>query len=439
MNSKIRGCIFIIVSLGLLFGCQDVETDSLDFHAFEHYKLEATEVDSYAFEAPSHFDVSLVKGAFKLVYKAEMVNPSVERYSVIGIKKERFSNDAYSKLMNYFSPGNIWFQNITLTKAEILQKIEDVKTDIFDDERQQKAIARLKVLLSKAPEHSDNELFSFAELTSGDIFYAYCKNGMYYSSFTGILDGGTLQYLRDDNLIIMCPSYFDAGDEKLNDFSTDRHISSIDAQKKAENALNDLGMDKMYSLYRLEKAIGYSGDRIVNEGWQFTFTRNCNGLQASFVDNYDIWRNSNAPCLAAPWEPECLFIYVDDKGIGKFDIRGIGNSSKTVYENVQLLDFDLMVNCITDQLVLQHAESIEATTDRSVYIRRLCLGSSLVNVWNVADYGIMIPTWEVTYDLFFRYPGCDIECYNYTAFLNAIDGKYIEPRISIDELSQLYQ
>ena len=83
----------------------------------------------------------------------------------------------------------------------------------------------------------------------------------------------------------------------------------------------------------------------------------------------------------------------------------------------------------------QHTPIDPRIKDSSVIINRIELCSALVSEDSV-NTGMMIPAWVVHYTLSYSLNGTVVEDNLYT-FFNAIDGNYIEPRISIYEIKQL--
>jgi hypothetical protein len=75
--------------------------------------------------------------------------------------------------------------------------------------------------------------------------------------------------------------------------------------------------------------------------------------------------------------------------------------------------------------------------DFSISVKEIRLDSALVNVANEMDIGRKIPVWDIYYDIVYQ-DGSSSELETYVLTINAIDGRYIEPRITkttIDEVS----
>ena len=64
----------------------------------------------------------------------------------------------------------------------------------------------------------------------------------------------------------------------------------------------------------MEKAIAYNDKGLQGIGWIIFFIRDCGGLQATYMDEWRIWKGSPPPSNAAPWESEYMYIIVDENG-----------------------------------------------------------------------------------------------------------------------------
>ena len=121
----------------------------------------------------------------------------------------------------------------------------------------------------------------------------------------------------------------------------------------------------------------------------------------------------------------------------RIDSRGLGVQKRVIDTDVVLLPFDNILQNIIHQIQLQHPHQEKGTSNWSIEIKRILLCSTLVN--NIAgSVGYMIPTWEVEYELRYSVGGVN-ELFTQFTYFNAVDGTYIEPRITVNDAMEAYR
>ncbi len=430
--------IVLMTMLLIMAGCQQTPEKAPIIGKAVDYLENVEETPFQPYEAPSSIKESEEISGLDLKIDAEVTVPDTDGYSVMEVSKQVFDVDTYKIIMNYFHPDEPWFKEPVLTKDEIIQKIAYYQeTSDLEIPENKETIQELQDQLADAPEEAEHNPFFFDEISNEGDFYAYCKNkddGI-YSVLSGRISSNHYQYVRVSDEYWLPEEGIETDQEKNDFLNMNPSISLEEAQKKAQQALRDLNADPAMLLSLHTKSISYKNDKATSAGWEFYYTRDCNGLQASYVGSWDIWKGSPAPVNMAPWEQECTFIIVDDKGIAVYDIRGAGRQNKVLYKNVELLAFDDILERIKQQLVYNHAYQQESVEEYSVVVNEIKLVSSLVNVKDQPDVGRLIPSWDVVYDYYERFAGeKEPSVYHCHTYFNAIDGSYIEPRVSNNQL-----
>ncbi len=436
---RIYTIILAALALALLLGaCQPTPAEAPVIGKTVDYLENVDETPFTRYEAPPRISESEEINGLSLKIDAEVTVPDTDGYSVMEISKKVFDVNTYKEIMNYFHPDEPWFKEPALTKDEIVERIayyqanSDVESPEYKD-----TIKELQDELEDAPEVAEYKPFSFDEISDESNICAYCKNedDGTYSVFSGQLNSSHFGYFRDSKDNWLSEEHAETDQEKDDFKNLNPSISAEEAQKKAEQAMRDLNADPMLLLSYHTKSINYISEKAASAGWSFCYTRDCNGLQAPYVDGWEIWKGSPAPVNTAPWDQEVTYIVVDDKGIAVYNSSGAGKQNKVLYKNIKLLGFDDILGRIKQQLAYNHAYHVESVEEASVVVNGIKLGSSLINVKDHPDVGRLIPSWDVDYDYYERFAGeKEPFVYHCHVFLNAIDGTYIEPRVSNDRL-----
>lgn len=229
---------------------------------------------------------------------------------------------------------------------------------------------------------------------------------------------------------------FDAAHETLEQFLRRRPdkptISQDEAFKTAQKYSNDLGSD--LELYLAEPCSILRNSAIDKDtGWMFTFTRSINGLQAIYEDGWTYVNPKAMPVHVSPWASEVLKISVDQTGICSLWWQG---ATLPQHENVKMVSIfpagDLPKK-ISDSLYRIYGSHRNGDGKRLVFeVKTIELGISLISENNDRESAVFIPTWYVFLNR--RWQGETEYLASDKLCLSAIDGSYIEPRMSIDDI-----
>lgn len=428
----------MLLAVILIFtGCQQTPGKAPIIGKAADYLEKVEETPFQPYEAPSSINESKGISGLNLKFNAEITVPVTDGYSVMEVSKQLFDVNTYKEIMSFFHPNEPWFKEPALTKDEIVERIAylQANADMGVPEIRD-SIQELQDQLADAPEVAEYEPFSFDEINDDGRLHAFCKNkeAGTYSALSGQINSNHFVYQRVSDEYWLPEEDIDTDQGKNDYINMNPSISLEDAQKTAEQTLRDLNADPAMLLSYHAKAIRYKNDKATSAGWEFCYTRNCNGLQASYVGDWDIWKGSPSPVNVAPWEQECTFIIVDDKGVALYDCRGAGKQNKILYNNIKLMAFDDILERIKQQLVYNHAFHAESVEEFSVVVNEIKLGGSLINVKDHPELGRIIPSWDAVYDYYERFANeKEPFVYHCHVYLNAIDGSYIEPRVPNDQ------
>lgn len=354
--------------------------------------LSSTEIDpteSYTF--PSEIEKN-IDHPFPFYIHAETIIPIHEKSIIMEVEECILSKDVVQRLLDYFSYGNLW---------------KDVNGNALSP--------------------SQNGFSAFQDLDGMKAVFRVTRDNMF-------------EYIKNYQVVVMREEYLEDSPELSQDFLEDPLISYEDALAIADKTIRDLDfiIDNNLTLCYGTKAVGYIGNNPMAYGWEFVFTRSCGGLQTPYRSEYDLWINSDPPVACAPWEKECLFIFVNETGVFRIDARGLGKEKRVWETDTHLLPYEEILQCIINQLKKQHPGPIDGgkTTDWKIEVKRIELCSVLLNDRN-SSVGYMIPTWEVEYTLEYSIEG-EHDLFTQYTYFNAIDGTYVEPRMTVHDAKNAY-
>ncbi len=435
---KSYSLFFVICVSVLLFSCQATPTKPPVIYQGNDYIDGQTSEQSSELDVADHLSYSKDINGLLIQVDADVIVPKNKSNSVVEIGKAAFTKEDLQTYINYFTHENaVLYQNNKLTKrqiAELIVGLEEATPDQLPEDLAESVKNELKTLYETAPDEvSENNLrFSLDNVGSGETFAAYALvNDDTYCHIGGTMDGNTFSYLKNSYTIPTPQSIFTENDLEWKDYSGEFPIS--------KQVLADLGIENM-EVSDVEKACAYhyyKVQTVESKGWRVVFTRTSNGLPSIYVPVASLWNTAEAPALGAPWDQEVIFVTVDEAGVYCFDWRGAGKQKQVLQENIDLLPFEDILERVEKQLMYQHLPQNNEKVDFSISVKEIRLDSALVNVANEMDIGRKIPVWDIYYDIVYQ-DGSSSELETYVLTINAIDGRYIEPRITkttIDEVS----
>ncbi|HML69189.1 MAG TPA: DUF6034 family protein [Clostridia bacterium] len=441
-----RKIIAAVICLSILFsGCQATPETPPVIYQGNDYLGENPSKETAKLDAADHLDYSVDMNGLEINFSADVFIPKIKFYSVTEIEKAVFSKDDITRYINYFAPKNaVLYQTNDLTKrqvAALIVGLEEAGPDQIDQDLAESVISDLNALYETAPNevNENNASFSLNDVGIGEYFSAYAFiNDDTYCHFGGALNGNSFSYNRNSYTVPTPQSIFSESDPELSDYNGKFPITEDAAIRIAKQVLIDLGIDNMEVSYA-EKACAYhyfKAHSVESKGWQVVFTRNSNGLPSIYLDGASLWNTSESPALGSPWDQEVIFVTVDGEGVYSFDWRGAGKQKKVLVENADLLPLEDILKRAEKQLMYQHLPQNNEKADFSITVKKISLDSALVNVANEANIGRMIPVWDFYYDIVYKESESS-SADSYVLTLNAIDGRYIEPRITKTTIEQV--
>lgn len=153
-----------------------------------------------------------------------------------------------------------------------------------------------------------------------------------------IRGGNTFTYLRNYDDLIMGKGLLASNQNSAENVNMQEYydwlmpnkpnISYEDAYNLSQHYLQAMGID--LELHYSEPCTIVRQQVKKNVGWTFTFTRNCSGLQAQFLDGQWVYINPDAPPAAgAPWNQDVCIMAFDKDGLCKLWWQGAVSTSES--------------------------------------------------------------------------------------------------------------
>ncbi|MDD5017046.1 MAG: DUF6034 family protein [Eubacteriales bacterium] len=397
-------------------------------------------------EVPDHVTETYDKYIYiSMNMDADVVVPETAAYPVTEVTKKAFSDDDILSFIALCAGTNDeLYLGWSLTKDEYLQWLTELMQYEDTGIVTQDYLDYLQEAYEKAPVEADNTPVSISDLLA-DGPSVYVQTGEYISKFGFTRNGNVLSYTRDMNMTVYTERMVaeDQFAENMGD-TVERfewlqpgepEISQEDAYAIALEYIEALGID--LDLYNAEPCSVVTRYVHKTTGWQFTLTRTISNLKTHYklYDGGTEWSTDTAPSYGSPWGQEVCTISVDKDGLCGLWWRGASEISSTVVASAQLEDFDTIQQRIVNQLQYNYGTRLYQDTEYGyeIEITEIRLGISLISVEYETDIGEYLPTWYVSYNRKFENQDDD-EWEACRIMFNAIDGSYIDPRISNEDL-----
>ena len=216
--------------------------------------------------------------------------------------------------------------------------------------------------------------------------------------------------------------------------------ASISKETALSRAISYININNVnLSLFFAEPCTVISDNEKLSYGWKFIFTKEINGLQSRFEDGQWYYINpEHPPVAAAPWESELCVIVIDDAGLCQFFWEGASIDREHLTAPL-LSDTKKLNNGIEEKVKEVFASGIPSEKDKiDLQITNICLGLSLLSD---DKYGAQyVPSWYVS--LRYKWNSSEDKEENWqndTIIFNAINGDYIEPRVTDEKLKRIVE
>lgn len=380
----------------------------------------------------------------KLSMDADVVVPEASAYPVTEVTKRSFSDDDILSFIKLLSGKNDeLYTELPLTKDEWNQKFIEAKSNKDSG----KVTPEWLDYLQKQAEGAQTDFEYISDIsglpdTDGGS-PIYVKNADTVSEYVFKRGENYFNYTRYMYTQV-CPAHdyedgdFDANWGTKEQFEWQKpgepEISQQDAYNKALECMDTMGAD--LSLFSAEPCSVITDQIYKTTGWEFTFTRMVTGMQALCDSTGSFLSPDALPSYGSPWGEETLTIAVDKNGPCFIFWKGASEVSRTAAESVQLEPFENIQQRIADQLNYIYGTTDNGSGGFDIEITKIRLGISMIAVKDRTDIGEYLPTWYVSFQQKFRGDGEDLWSPEQIMF-SAVDGSYIEPRITNDEIMGL--
>ncbi|MEA4849634.1 MAG: DUF6034 family protein, partial [Clostridiaceae bacterium] len=375
----------------------------------------------------------------------DVIVPETTAYPVVAVTKRTFSDEELLTLIKRFAgSNNELYSKWDLTKQEWADKQIKFKQADPDEKLAPDYLDYLQGKYDEAEEEVKNPLVDISDLSteqSSSVFVKQDNNTV--ALFKLFRNENYFAYLRDMFLeqapaSVYKDSDFDAANETIEQFrwrqSKDPEISQEEAYAQALKYIDELKID--LELYKAETCTFLVDVVDKSVGWKFTFTRKISNAQVQYeLRGFNIDKDA-MPSYGAPWNEEVCAIGIDKNGLCFLESSGASQISRVVIDTTELEQFEIIQQRITNQLnYIYGAANRGNGIGLDIKVTEIKLGTSLISVKDESDIGIYIPTWYVDY--YIKWSDAEDSEGNgelNTIIFNAIDGSYIEPRVTNEKL-----
>ena len=441
-NNKMILCIMVSIALAFLTACQPTpEQEVVVGQESRFYQDDIPNVDNGKSSGKSDdiqyekIEVPEYVKADKTSYKnisitvdADVVVPDTANYPITEVGKIIFTDDYVINKMEELTGSSEFYSDWTPDKNYWLKKIAEAKRNIGKDGVTDEFISFLQNEYDNAPANASQTKLDLSQYESGQYYRCFAKsNDGSVALFNVEKDENFITYSSNQDETIVEKGISDADDWTYPGMPA---LDEKDALKEALVCMENMGAD-LDLLYAEPCSINENG---INKstGWIFTFTRKIAGMQSNFAPLGFYINPISLPSVGGAWQPEVFRVAIGEDGIYSILWQGASKITSTVTDSVELEDFDAIQKRATDQIRFNY------DTDMSLHqvdftITEFALGICNLSVPNQKNVGQYVPTWTITFD----HEDDEGIIYHEQLVLNAIDGSYVEPRKTTNEIMEL--
>ena len=384
-----------------------------------------------AIDAPPRVETSFTDEATGLtvIFDCEVKTPEVSGYSILAAKAAQLSAGDFAAAIEALCPGKPLLQAPVRTQAEWGAYITRCKQNLGESDPGY--IQYLTEQMMNAPQAYAPVPFRLEELGAGEDFEAYFSNEEgAYGIVSGALGGSWFYYSRDQEAGCIGEDDLEPGldDAMLADYQGEFPLSAQAALPYARAALAALGQGDAAQVYA-GKMCAYAYGGLYAKGWKFAFTHGANGLPNLYAPEAVAYGGDGLPLptLCSPWGQEQILVFVDDQGVLAIHAVNLVEPGEAIVENAALLEFSELLEGIRQHLVRTFFYLPERVEQAAIKVTGMELCAATVTAKNDPEAGRMIPAWKVSFQTMGDAQD-GIEAYS--RYFSAIDGSYIEPRIT---------
>ena len=433
----------ILIFFSLCASCQPTpETEAVVNKGLDLNLSDLTSDENEIDGIPDHVEEEYDTGHDKLTitFAADVDIPETAGCPVIRLERMRLSDTHINEMMAYFMPNAQFYYANESTKAQLEAELLKYKQGIKAGDKYvpyediDDLIAQIEQEILTAPDREDLKIFDVTQVADGEEFSCY----HFYDDITaariyGTRKGQDFHYFYREDMLLQLESWVMQGDaipgEPEGTMIGETDISKSEAIQKANKVIDDLSIDNM-ALARCEKARAILDDDSMINGWNLSYKREANGVLSPDVGLGFALEEEYLPTYTAPWNDERIEMFIMADGVLMFIWDGASVEIETLTENAMLIDFGQVITRIGQQLKYMCSWTGEGD-ERDILVDRITLGLSAISVQNEPDEALLIPTWYARYrDVNFS------DLYSEWILFSALDGSYIEPRMTNEMMEQ---
>ncbi len=384
---------------------------------------------------------------FSVSFDADIEVPNLPEYYAADVKAKSLSAEGLEYLIHTCVGGDDsiqLFKQWELSKDELMVKLEKAKQYAGTEKVTDDYVKWLEESINNAAETPARIPLKLNDVPIGIPVLAYAKNSSNNSIalIYFVRDGDFLFLYQRDKFTEVVPESMTAEHQFDPNYETEAHfrrkkpetpaISQNEAYAVAIQCLDVIASD--LKLYSSEPCSILKDSAIDKEtGWMFVFTREAFGLQGRYEEGWTFVNPDYQPSHVAAWAPEIVKIAVDSTGICSLLWQGASRIISDTAQTVSLLPVEEVPSIVADTLYRIYGEHLnENGIGFAFEVTDMKLGMSLVSSDGKDNEARLIPSWYIYYNK--RW--CDAEEYMVPnkLILSAIDGNYIEPRITTDDI-----
>lgn len=383
---------------------------------------------------------------FKVIFNADIDMPASNEYKTANATMKSLTIEDIEHLIHIcVNDDSIQlFEQWNLSQDEWIKKLEKAKPYIGTEKVTERYIEWLEESIKSAHKTPTNTPFNLYNSPSGTPVVAYVKkeSSDAVAMVAFIRDGDFLFSYQREEFIELVPESmaelrnFDPNTDTMEHFLRRKPetptISHDEALKAAQQILRSLGTDLV--LYSAEPCSILSNSAIDKEtGWMFVFTRKAFSLQSRYEDSWIYVNPDYLPKHVSPWGNEYIKISVDSSGICSLIWQGASIIDKASSQEISLLSLDQVPQAIAKTLYKIYGTHRNENGEGLVFeITDIKLGASIISLKGNTESATFVPVWYIYFNE--RWNNDEEYLGSNKLILSAIDGSYIEPRISINDI-----
>ena len=349
------------------------------------------------------------------------------------MERQPFTKEQFDSFADWADIAELLYREAPQDRAYWAERLAWAQEGILDGDGQkfvdEEMVDYCRAQWEQAPERVELEPFHINGLQEGadavcDIRFADGTVGS-----VGLLagDDGCFYYRRDREMA----SNIDlktAADSRLT--VAGPTVDDTQAAVLAQQTATALGAEGLAVDTVETRALVYEGSQIAIPAVCVVLVRRTDGLTAYDMGATFVMTERSYPAYGAPWPQERLEVCVDSEGLATIHWQGMARATEQIIP-AELLPFEALLSRIAAQLAHLSPLALQPEWFYTIEVVRWRLGTSLTSIAGEPGAGAMVPTWYITYrETSAQAAGANGYTTERTIAFNALDGSYLEPRIT---------